>query len=345
MRSAGLLNFLYLRWFLRRHGLPAAPRRAAASTGSSAGSRACAATRRAFEDAVASGEATLVFLGRAGRAGSVRRARARCSAISFQPVFLVPVLLVWSRRAQKLVPSIWDVLYGSPEAPSAFANAIGVPAELPARVLRRGPAARPPVAPARPAARGRRGRGAQGPRRAPPAPRARVPHRRRAAAQGPLARPREGAPRPRRCAPPSSARRRGRGEAARGARRGGGAVPARDREPLRPRASSSSCGLLLARIFGRLYTSVEVDEEGLARVKRASADAPIVLCPSHKSHVDYLVLSLAPLRARHDAAARRGRDQPRLLAVRRHRAPRRRVLHPPQGEGGPDLHRRRCART
>ena len=57
------------------------------------------------------------------------------------------------------------------------------------------------------------------------------------------------------------------------------------------RASSSSLRPLLAWIFRRLYTSVEVDEEGLARVKRAAAEAPIVLCPSHKSHVDYLVLS------------------------------------------------------
>jgi len=47
----------------------------------------------------------------------------------------------------------------------------------------------------------------------------------------------------------------------------------------------------LSWMFERLYTSVEVDEEGLARVKRLAADAPIVLCPSHKSHIDYLVLS------------------------------------------------------
>ena len=48
---------------------------------------------------------------------------------------------------------------------------------------------------------------------------------------------------------------------------------------------------LLAAAFHRLYTSVEVDEAGLAAMKRAATDAPIVLCPSHKSHIDYLVLS------------------------------------------------------
>ena len=39
-------------------------------------------------------------------------------------------------------------------------------------------------------------------------------------------------------------------------------------------------GRFLSWMFERLYTSVEVDEEGLARVKRLAADAPIVLCPS-----------------------------------------------------------------
>ncbi|HEX9291539.1 MAG TPA: 1-acyl-sn-glycerol-3-phosphate acyltransferase, partial [Anaeromyxobacteraceae bacterium] len=48
---------------------------------------------------------------------------------------------------------------------------------------------------------------------------------------------------------------------------------------------------VLSWLFRRLYDAVDVDEEGLARVKRAAADAPIVLCPSHKSHIDYLVLS------------------------------------------------------
>ena len=47
---------------------------------------------------------------------------------------------------------------------------------------------------------------------------------------------------------------------------------------------------LLAWFFGRVYKSVEVDEEGLARVKRAAAEAPLVLCPSHKSYIDFLVL-------------------------------------------------------
>lgn len=41
----------------------------------------------------------------------------------------------------------------------------------------------------------------------------------------------------------------------------------------------------------QVYTSVDVDEEGIERVREAAKRGGIVLLPSHKSHVDYLVLS------------------------------------------------------
>ncbi len=44
-------------------------------------------------------------------------------------------------------------------------------------------------------------------------------------------------------------------------------------------------------VFNRIYDGIEVDEAGLERTMKAAATAPIVLCPSHKSHVDYLVMS------------------------------------------------------
>ena len=44
-------------------------------------------------------------------------------------------------------------------------------------------------------------------------------------------------------------------------------------------------------IFNRIYDGIEVDEAGLERAMQAAGQAPLVLCPSHKSHVDYLVLS------------------------------------------------------
>jgi len=51
--------------------------------------------------------------------------------------------------------------------------------------------------------------------------------------------------------------------------------------------------LVLDRVFNRIYDGIEVDEAGLDRTMKAAADAPLILCPSHKSHIDYLVLSYA----------------------------------------------------
>ena len=287
MRSPGLLNFLYLRWFLRRLGLP--PLRAAQGFLGFFGWLArVRRSRRAFEDAVASGDAALVFLGRRD-ARDPFTALVRLQRDLFQPVFLVPVLLVWSRRAQKLKPSIWDVLYGSPEAPSAFANAIaflrsyrralfdvGRPVDLQALLRDR------PDEPDASLARRLRGvlhqhlarefRTAVGPPlKAPSRVREKVLRDRTlrqtidatAAATG---------------RPPAAVT----AEAARDLKEIASRFDPRFVQLLRP---------LLAWMFGRLYRSVEVDEDGLARLKRAAADAPVVLCPSHKSHIDYLVLS------------------------------------------------------
>ncbi len=49
----------------------------------------------------------------------------------------------------------------------------------------------------------------------------------------------------------------------------------------------------LDRLFQRIYAGIDVDREGIARVRRESKDKALVLLPSHKSHVDYLVLSYA----------------------------------------------------
>lgn len=44
-------------------------------------------------------------------------------------------------------------------------------------------------------------------------------------------------------------------------------------------------------IWNRIFAGLEIDREGLERVREASRKGPLVLLPSHKSHVDYLVLS------------------------------------------------------
>lgn len=44
-------------------------------------------------------------------------------------------------------------------------------------------------------------------------------------------------------------------------------------------------------VFNRIYDGVEVEEEGLERAMARASTAPLVLTPSHKSHIDYLVMS------------------------------------------------------
>jgi glycerol-3-phosphate O-acyltransferase len=43
--------------------------------------------------------------------------------------------------------------------------------------------------------------------------------------------------------------------------------------------------------MARMYSAMEVDEAGLARVRTAMKDGSIVLLPSHKSHLDYMLLT------------------------------------------------------
>ncbi len=48
---------------------------------------------------------------------------------------------------------------------------------------------------------------------------------------------------------------------------------------------------LFERAVGRMYSSLDLDEDGLRRVADASRHATLVLLPSHKSHLDYMVLT------------------------------------------------------
>ena len=49
-------------------------------------------------------------------------------------------------------------------------------------------------------------------------------------------------------------------------------------------------------IFSRIFDGIEIDEAGLERLRAAARSGPLILVPSHKSHVDYLVLSYVFLR-------------------------------------------------
>ncbi len=44
-------------------------------------------------------------------------------------------------------------------------------------------------------------------------------------------------------------------------------------------------------LFHRFYDGLKVDQVGLAQIKQVARKGPIILVPSHKSHVDYLLLS------------------------------------------------------
>ena len=48
---------------------------------------------------------------------------------------------------------------------------------------------------------------------------------------------------------------------------------------------------VLDRVWNKIYDGIDVDEEGLARVREAARHGPLILLPSHKSYVDFLVLS------------------------------------------------------
>ena len=48
---------------------------------------------------------------------------------------------------------------------------------------------------------------------------------------------------------------------------------------------------ILSFVWYRIYDGFEIDEQGLEVVREAARDSSIVLVPSHKSHIDYLVLS------------------------------------------------------
>ena len=50
-------------------------------------------------------------------------------------------------------------------------------------------------------------------------------------------------------------------------------------------------GWMLGKVWRRLFSTVKVDEMNILKAREISMEKPIVLLPSHKSHVDYLMMS------------------------------------------------------
>lgn len=48
---------------------------------------------------------------------------------------------------------------------------------------------------------------------------------------------------------------------------------------------------IMTWVFRKIFDGIEIDREGLERVRAAARKGPLVIVPSHKSHIDYLVLS------------------------------------------------------
>ena len=306
MRTTAWINFLYLAWAMVRRGLPPVravvnlrpwftrPWRKTAQRGDfdvrftyarppgrlrarlpqdAPRSAARLAARRRSED-------PFPALVRAWRA----RATGRCS--------WCPELFVWEKRQPRGSSRAWrDCVFGSPEAPGFLHSVVAFLRNYKPRAVPRGRAHRPAALHrGEPAGLGRGDR-AQGAQRA-----ARTTWRARPArCSARRSSPPSGSS-TRRCATAAAqdagrARRRHGPQAGERAARGP-AQPARPSPPGPTRPSLALAAPVLDWVFNRIYDGIEVDEAGLRpRAQGRGARAPIVLCPSHKSHVDYLVMS------------------------------------------------------
>ncbi len=300
MRTSAWVNYLYLAWASAFHALP--PVRAAVNVRRWLTKPFTLAAMRGdfrarFDFARSAGGTALVFL-RESAFNAPRGVEAHSDPFpalvelaraSSKPVYLVPELFVWEKWQHKLSPSVFDRVFGSPEAPGflhslgAFLRnfrraqfRVGEPLELRQFVIDQAGESTDRIA--------RKVRGTLNQHLA----------RETRAVFGP---PRketdrliEEAMRDRvfQSTVKELAAQKGKPEAAlnKEARRNFNAIAAR--------YSPSVVGVaapLMHWVFNRIYDGIEVDEPGLERAMKAAANAPVCLTPSHKSHVDYLVMS------------------------------------------------------
>jgi glycerol-3-phosphate O-acyltransferase len=287
MRSPGLLELAFARWFAPRAGL--GPLRAVAGydrfVAKLLGIRR---SRPGFAASIRAGGTTVVFLGRERNLAPFMQLLA-LRADQERPVFLVPALLTWSRRAPRLEGSVWDLLYGAPDAPTPFAHLVGFLRNHQRATFDVGEPVE--VGLFADAHAGESSQGQAGRLRA--RLHLHLAHEFRAAVGPPLKAPSRVRNKVLRDRSLQAAVDRVALETGRPRWK----VFSEAEDDLEELASRYRPGLIevarpiLSWAFGRLYAGVEIDEEGLARVRRAAAQAPIVLCPSHKSYVDFLVLS------------------------------------------------------
>ncbi len=301
MRSAGILNFLYFNWAFARRGLPLAQAVLGLSTVLFRPTRLFFRRRPArgsdaVVEAARRGQASMVFL----RRPSVLRSRGASTDDPFgrlvalqrtseRPIFLIPQLLIFKRAPSRLRPGVTDVVLGSAEVPGrlhAFTSflfnykrsvvKIGLPIDLSEVVRHQGEASDEILA--------RKARGALGVGLA----------RELRAVVGPRIKSQ------RRMIEETLRDRILRSELSKRAESSGKSYEAVEQEAIRCLKEISAryspawidgANTITRWVFNRIYDGVEVDEEGLRAVAEASKRAPIVLCPTHRSHVDYLLIS------------------------------------------------------
>jgi len=301
-RTGSWVNFLYLAWALVVRGMPplravvnlrrwlVRPFRRAAQSGDCALRFAHAEARHGsslvFLQSTALGRA----LGRPGRDDPFP-ALVALARRSERPVFLVPELFVWEKWAVRVKPAWADYVFGSPEAPgflhsvlAFFRNyrraqfRVGQPIDLAALV--KAEAEIPDAVLARKVRStlhvhlAAETRTVFGPPYKPPERVIDETLRDRALRRS------------LQVTAETSGRRLE--SVQRQARRDLNAIAAR----LHPTVLAVATPLMNL-VFRFMYDGIDVDEAGLDRAMRAAQGAPIVLCPCHKSHVDYLVLSWA----------------------------------------------------
>lgn len=299
MRTSAWLNYLYLAWALVRRGLPPVraavnlrpwpfkPWRRTAQRGSIQLRLAYARRHRG---------SGLVFLKRAAL-GSARGRSPKLDPFpelvalaraGDEPVYLVPELLAWEASSSRLKPTLTDFVFGGHDAPGLLHTLLGFWRNHPRAQLRLGE----PVDLA------------QYVQQHPDDSDERLARKVRGALHHHLAREARAV-----FGPPFKHTHRIIGETLRDrdlrrelealAARAGRRPEAVFREAkkhlnaiaARPDPTVIALAAPLATLlFRRLYDGIEVDEAGLERALKAASRAPLVFCPSHKSHVDYVVM-------------------------------------------------------
>lgn len=300
MRTTAWVNFLYLHWAMVRCGLP--PVRAVVNLRPWFTRPFTLAAQRGdfdvrFTYARRQGGSGLIFL-RESAFNSARGkqtnedpfpALVKLARSSEQPIFLVPELFVWEKWLQKISPSLFDRIFGSPEAPG-FVHSVGAFFRNYKRAqFRVGDAIDLKAFVADHAGE----------------PDEVIARKVRSTLHHHLARQTRAV-----FGPPRKSTDRLIDEAMRDrvfqqsvaelATEQGKSVASLNRAAKRNFASIAArysptvvgfAAPLLHWVFNRIYDGVEVDEAGLERAMKAASDAPVVLTPSHKSHVDYLIMS------------------------------------------------------